>query len=190
MTKIYFIRHAQADNSVRDGSIRPLTQAGLVKRLLATEYLRDKNIHIIFSSPYKRAYDTIADFAEQSNLDIHIIDDFREQRSSGDMRRNHPNFRQFLARQWEDFDYTFSDGENLREVQERNIAALKIILTTHKNKNIVIGTHATALSVMINYYDNSYGFKDFEEMEYKLPWVAEMTFNGLECVKIKKVDLE
>jgi len=31
------------------------------------------------------------------------------------------DFNSFAKKQWEDFDYKLSDGESLREVQNRNI---------------------------------------------------------------------
>lgn len=189
MTKVYFIRHAESDTSVRDGRIRPLTNKGLTKRILVTEFLRDKNIEAVLSSPFKRAVDTVSDFAEKNDFKIKIVEDFREQKSSSDMRRDNPAFRSFLERQWTDFTYTFSDGECLQEVQERNISALNSVLTEYKDKNIAIGTHATALSVIINYYDDTYGFKNFEEMEDKLPWAVKMVFDELNCVEIEKIDL-
>ncbi len=189
MTNVYFIRHAESDTSVRDGRIRPLTTRGLASRSLVSAFLSDKGIDAVLSSPYKRAVDTIAAFAEESNLAIEIVEDFREQRSSGDMRRDNPNFRSFLQRQWLDFAYVFSDGECLREVQERNIAALHRVLRAHEGNNIAIGTHGTALSVIINYYDAAYGFADFEAMEHKLPWAVKMVFAGLACTEIQKIDL-
>ena len=64
MTRIYFIRHAESDNAVRDGRIRPLTEKGLADRRLVTKYLQDKKIDAVLSSPFKRAVDTVADFAE------------------------------------------------------------------------------------------------------------------------------
>ena len=189
MTTVYFIRHAESDTSIRDGRIRPLTPKGFLSRVLVTEFLQDKNIDAVLSSPYKRAVDTISDFAEKNWLEINVVEDFREQKSSSDMRRDNPDFRLFLERQWAGFTYTFSDGECLKEVQERNIAALNNLLTEYKDKNIAIGTHATALSVIINYYDNSYGFNNFKEMEYKLPWAVKIVFHELTCIKIEKFDL-
>ena len=189
MTEIYFIRHAESDNSVRDGRIRPLTEKGLASRVVVTEFLQEKNIDVVLSSPFKRAVDTISDFAEKNGFKIRFIDNFREQRSSSDMRRDNPDFRLFLQRQWSDFIYAFSDGECLQDVQKRNIAALNDVLTEYKGKRIVIGTHATALSTIINYYDNTYGFKDFEAMENKLPWAVKLSFEGLTCVEIEKFDL-
>jgi len=189
MTNIYFIRHAESDKSVRDGRIRPLTEKGLADRTLATAFLRDKQIDAVLSSPFKRAVDTVADFAEQNNLPIELVEDFREQKSSKGMGSDKPDIYPFLERQWADFTYTLAEGESLSEVQGRNIAALQEVLTRYRDKNIVIGTHATALSTIINYYDNTYGFVDFMAMVNRLPWAVTMAFDKNRCVGIKKIDL-
>ncbi|MCL1823726.1 MAG: histidine phosphatase family protein [Oscillospiraceae bacterium] len=189
MTTIYFIRHAQSDYSVRDAQTRPLTEKGLADRVSATAFLSDKNIDKVLSSPFKRAVDTVADFAEKFGFEIETIDDFRERRSDLDKLRTDEDFSDFMKKQWADFSYTMSDGECLAEVQERNIAALEKVLINYKDKNIVIGTHGTALSVIINYYDNTYGYEDFMEMVDKLPWAVKMTFSENRCINIEKIDL-
>ena len=124
MTTVYFIRHAEADNTNRDGRNRPLTEKGLADRRLVTEFLQDKKIDAVLSSPFKRAVDTVAEFAEKNGFEIEIVEDFREQRSSKGMGNDNPNHYNFLERQWADFNYVLSDGESIAEVQERNIAAL------------------------------------------------------------------
>lgn len=189
MTTVYFIRHAQSDTSVSDPRTRPLTPKGLESRAAVNEFLQGKNVDAVLSSPLKRAYDTVADFAENHGFAIQVVEDFREQRSSSDMRRSHPDFYTCLRRQWEDFTYAFSDGECLLDVQTRNIAALNSVLAEYSGKKIVIGTHGTALSTIINYYDNAFGYENFREIEYKLPWAVTMVFNGLNCVSIDKIDL-
>jgi 2,3-bisphosphoglycerate-dependent phosphoglycerate mutase len=189
MTTIYFIRHAQADNFVRDGRIRPLTEKGFADRRLVTEFLQDKTIDAVFSSPYKRAVDTIADFAEKNGFEIEIVEDFREQKSSKNMGRDNPVHYQFLEKQWTDFSYTLPGGESLYEVQKRNIDALNDILNRYKNKIIVIGTHGTALSTIINYYDNTYDFEDFMAMVNILPWAVKAEFDGIYCARMEKIEL-
>ena len=189
MTTIYFIRHAQADNTNRDGRNRPLTEKGMSDRALVTEFLRDKKIDAVISSPFKRAVDTVAPFAEGNGFEIELIEDFRERRSDIDFTKETFGFEAFMERQWADFSYTYSDGECLAETQNRNIAALNAVLKKHGGKNIVIGTHGTALSTIINYYDPEYGFKDFMAMADILPWVARMDFNGDGCISIEKIDL-
>jgi 2,3-bisphosphoglycerate-dependent phosphoglycerate mutase len=189
MTTVYFIRHAESDASVSDGRVRPLTRRGWESRALVTEFLGDKQIGAVLSSPFRRAVDTVSGFAGQYGFDITLIEDFREQKSSSDMRWGHPDFHACLERQWLDFGYAYSDGEPLGEVQRRNIRALNAVLAEHPGKILAIGTHGTALSTIINYYDSAYGFRDFEEMEHKLPWAVKMVFDGLRCVEIEKIDL-
>ena len=189
MTVIYFIRHAESDILVRDGRVRPLTAKGLTDRRLVTNYLHDKCINVVLSSPFKRAVDTIADFANTNGFEIELIEDFREQKSSSGMGRDNPNHHAFLEQQWADFSYTLSGGESLSDVQKRNIDALNDVLMRYENQNIVIGTHGTALSTIINYYDTTYGFNDFMAMVNILPWVVKMSFDKTCCNGIEKIDL-
>jgi 2,3-bisphosphoglycerate-dependent phosphoglycerate mutase len=189
MTAVYFVRHAQADNTVRDGRIRPLTEKGMTDRALVTEFLSDKSVDAVLSSPFKRAIDTISDFAEKYSFEIEVIEDFRERKSDIDFTKETFDFNTFMERQWADFTYTYSDGECLAEVQNRNVAALNGVLKKYNGKNIVIGTHGTALSTIINYYDNTYGFVDFMDMVDLLPWVVRMDFNDDGCVGMEKIDL-
>lgn len=189
MTKVYFIRHAESDNTIRDGRIRPLTEKGLTDRKLITKFLQDKSIDIVLSSPFKRAIDTVADFAIKNDFEIQTIEDFRERKSDSDMSRKNIDFIRFMKRQWSDFNYTFSDGECLAEVQKRNISSLNDILIKYNDKNIVIGTHGTALMTILNYYDKKHGFSDFMEMVNILPWVVKIEFNKNNCTKIEKINL-
>ena len=48
----------------------------------------------------------------------------------------------------EDFNYKFSDGENLNEVALKNVTALENLLEIHVGQSIVVGSHGTSL------YDN------------------------------------
>jgi len=186
MTKVYFIRHAQADNANQDYSDRPLTEKGMADRRLVTDFLKDKNIQVMFSSPYKRAIDTIAEFAGIHGFDIEIAKEFKE-REIG--RLEGVDTRSIVKRQWEDFSLVLPEGESLGAAQKRNVDALKAILARQKDKNIVIGTHSTILSTIINYYDSSWGFDDFMAMVHIAPWVVMMEFDGINCLNIDKIDL-
>jgi len=157
-------------------------------RELVTNFLLDKNIDVVLSSPYKRAVDTVAAFAEQKGMEIETYEDFRERRSDSEWISN-DEFLSFVEKQWEDFSYKRNDGECLAEVQERNIAALNDVLARYKDKRIVIGTHGTALSTIINYYDRTYGFKDFLKMIFLTPWVIRMDFEDKICKGMEQTDL-
>lgn len=183
MAKVYFVRHAQPDLSVQDDLTRPLTEKGIVDSKKVTEFLLDKKITKIFSSPYKRAYDTIKDFAEKSNLNITIIDDFRERKIDDVWIED---FNEFARKQWDDFDYKLERGESLNEVQKRNIKALQEILEKYPDDNIVIGTHGTALSTIINFYNKNFNYDDFERIKPLMPHIVYIDFEGLEAKEIKE----
>jgi len=74
-------------------------------------------------------------------------------------------------------------------VQRRNINALNSVLKEYEGKNVVIGTHGTALSTIINYYDKFYGYDDFIKMIDLMPWIVKMSFEGQECLLIDKINL-
>ena len=186
MTTIYFIRHAQPDNSVKDDKNRPLTEKGMADCSLVTKFLNDKQIDIVLSSPYKRAVDTISSFANDANLTITTIEDFREMKVDVTHMKN---WEETFRSKWENFSYSLPDSESISEVQKRNIAAFHKVLAEHKDKNIVIGTHGMALSSIINYYDPSYGFEDFRAMVLITPWVVKMVFDGDKFVEMEKIDL-
>lgn len=162
---------------------RELSEKGLKDRSLVAEFLKDMQINVVLSSPFKRAVDTVREFAERQGMAIEVIEDFRERWIDSEWIED---FRGFCKRQWEDFSYKLSDGESLREVQQRNIAALEDILKRYAGKNIVVGSHGTALSTIINYYDKSFGHAQFEEIRTLMPWVVKFCFEGSECVEIRK----
>ena len=186
MTTVYFVRHAEPNYDNHDDFSRELSPKGLQDRLLVTAFLMDKGIDAILSSPFKRAVDTVRDFAEKTGLDIVTVDDFRERRvDSGWIE----DFDTFCRKQWGDFTYKLSDGESLGEVQRRNIRALDQVLAQYAGKNIVIGSHGTALSTIINHYDPSFAHPDFQRIKRLMPWVVQFDFDGKSLVAIHQYDL-
>lgn len=182
MTCIYFIRHAEPNYENHNDRFRELSEKGMADRKLVTEYLSAIPIDIVLSSPFRRAVDTVSDFAETYGYQIELIEDFRERRVDSCWIED---FYQFSQKQWEDFDYKLSDGESLREVQNRNINALTDILSRYPGKTIAIGCHGTALCTIINHFRKSFGFCDFENMKNLMPWIVCFHFNGQQCVKIE-----
>ncbi len=186
MTHVYFVRHAEPNYNNHNDLTRELTEKGLSDRKLATSYLADKSIDIALSSPYIRSIDTIKDFADAYNLTITTIEDFKERKIDSCWIED---FNSFARKQWEDFSYKLSDGESLDDVQKRNISALNQVLQTYDGKNIVIGSHGTALSTIINYYQPAFLYSQFEQIKGLMPWIVHFVFDGNECIKIESVNL-
>lgn len=140
----------------------------------------------MLSSPYKRSIDTVKEFADTYGFKIETIYDFRERKTDSVWIED---FSGFSKKQWDDFDYKHSDGESLREVQNRNIKALEVVLKKYRDKNIVIGSHGTALSAIINYYDKSFGYSDFLKIKSLMPWIVQLTFDNTTIKEIVKFDI-
>ena len=186
MTFVYFVRHAIPNFNNHDDLTRELSTEGLKDRKRVTEFLWDKEIDVIFSSPYKRAVDTIKEFADAKRMEIALINDFRE-RKVGNAWLD--DFDNFCKKQWENFDFKLPNGESLYEAQKRNINALKQVLEINEGKNVVIGSHGTALSTVINYYDASFGYNEFNEIKNLMPWIVKFSFENNKCTGIQKYNL-
>lgn len=186
MTTIYFVRHAEPDYSNHDDLTRSLTTKGKDDTKLVNKYLEDKQIDIVLSSPFFRAVQTVEGFADIIGGSITVIDDFRERRIDSCWIED---FDGFARKQWNDFEYKLSDGENLRDVQICNINALNQVLVEHKNKNIVVGSHGTTMSTIINYYNKSFGYDDFNKIKKLMPWIVKLSFEEEGCVGVEQINL-
>lgn len=186
MTTVYFVRHAEPNYCNHNDATRELSAKGLEDRKLVSEYLKDKNVDIVLSSPYKRSVDTVKHFADLKNIQIKIMDEFRERRVDSDWIED---FDSFCYKQWHDFSYKLTDGETLSEVQERNISALKAVLERFDGKTIVIGSHGTALSTMIHYFDSTFGYEEFMEIKSLMPWIVKFEFENEKLVGIEKINV-
>lgn len=193
MTRIYFVRHAQSAHDREDEWTRPLTAEGKADAKAVLHFFRNTKtseeegvsekirIDKFYCSPYRRSLDTIAETAAFYGQEI-ITDERLREREKGPDGNNHGMFR----KRWDDHDYHEEGGESLRMVQERNIAALQDILRTNEGKNIVIGTHGTALSTILHYYDNSYNCDSFLRIIDWMPYIIELDFEGMKLVEKKE----
>lgn len=173
MTKIYFVRHAQPEHAWEDDRTRPLTGEGKKDSAIVFEFLKDKHIDAFYSSPYKRSMDTIADSADFFGKDIITDEDLRE-REKGENGNNHGMFH----KRWADHNYHEEGGESIAMVQKRNMRALTEILRDNIDKEVVVGTHGTALSTILNFFDKSFGCDDFLRIIDRMPYVIELDFEG------------
>lgn len=185
MTTIYFVRHAEPDSTVREGRIRPLTPKGLADAEKLRMLFAKINVDKIYSSPFKRSYDTVLPIAKLKNLPIETIEDFRERLSDSVQTIS---MDELIKRQWLDFSYTLSDGETYEQVVERNLKELYKIFKKDVDMSIVIETHGVAMSTMINRF-----FKlDLVQLERILriyPYIAKLEFDGSEFISFNEIEM-
>lgn len=186
MTTVYFVRHAQPNYDNHDDLTRELTEQGLADRMKVVAALEDTAVDAVLSSPYKRAVDTVQPLADAHGLKVETDADFRE-RKVGDGWLE--DFTSFAKQQWADFDFALEHGESLRQVQGRNLAALTRVLGNYAGKTVVIGTHGTALSTLVEYYSPEFGYAGFDRIRGVMPWVVRMVFDGYTCLALEELEL-
>ncbi|AYG00074.1 histidine phosphatase family protein [Lactococcus allomyrinae] len=186
MTTVYFIRHSvpdRSDQSVKNDAHRPLTDEGLRRADELVKRFEAVKIDKIYSSSYLRTVQTVEPIARIKGLEILEISDLRE-RENGAW---HLDFEAYTRRQWADFSYKHENGESLQEVQKRNIHALKQILTENDGRTLIVGTHGTALSTLLNYYDSSFGVADFLRIADVMPYIIKLEFDGTSYLSKKEM---
>jgi 2,3-bisphosphoglycerate-dependent phosphoglycerate mutase len=109
------------------------------------------------------------------NLKVNTINNLRE-RKIGNVWID--DFDSYSRQQWADFSYKLPEGESLLEVQERNIAAVRDILSESNGSNIIIATHGTALSTIVNYYNPCFNYDDFERIKSIMPLVVFIEYKN------------
>lgn len=180
-TQVYFVRHAQPEYIWEDERTRPLTAEGKQDSKIVLDFLKDKEIDVFYCSPYKRSHDTVADTAAFYGKEI-ITDERLREREKGFNGNTHEMFE----KRWADHNYHEEDGESINMVQRRNIAALQEILAENKGRKIVIGTHGTALSTILNFYHPEFGCGDYLRIIDWMPYIVELDFDGDKLLSVKE----
>lgn len=174
MTHIYFVRHALPEHDWKEDRTRPLSEEGASDTHKVTEALKKISLDFAISSPYIRSFETIRECAEEHALPIVTDERLRERvRGIGD------NKLELLKKRWENHDFHEEGGESIHMVQSRNIAALTEILKNHDGESILLGTHGTALSSILKFYDPSFDRDDFLRLVNYMPYILRVDFEGL-----------
>ena len=87
-----------------------------------------------------------------------------------------------FQKRWADHEYHEDSGESIAMVQRRNMEALKEILSDNPDKEIIVETHGTALSTILNFYENNFGCEAFLRIIDWMPYIIELDFEGNKLV--------
>ncbi|WP_080845313.1 histidine phosphatase family protein [Cytobacillus gottheilii] len=166
MKTIYVVRHAKADGQDFEAK---LTDSGKEQAHLLKTFFKDKQIEVIYSSPFIRAIETIKPLAQERGLQI--VEDARlgERVLSSEM---FPDWQDKLQKSFDDFDLVYEGGESQASGMNRAQEMIQHILQLEVN-NIVLVSHGNLTTLLLRYFDQKIGFK--EHMEMSNPDVFEIT---------------
>ncbi|OCA81652.1 phosphoglycerate mutase [Bacillus sp. FJAT-27225] len=181
LSNLYFVRHAHSLYTP-DEMGRPLSKQGLEDAEKVTQFLKEEKIDLVLSSPYQRAHQTVWGIAETLGKEVIIENGFKERLLSITPVYD---FEIAIQKVWEDPTFSWEGGESNATAQKRGIQATLKVLETYQGKNIVIGTHGNLLVLIMNYFNQSYGYNFW--MELDMPDIYKLTFDNNELKKIKRI---
>lgn len=187
MKTIYFVRHAHSTYTKEERE-RPLSEKGHLDAENVTSLLKDKDIDVVISSPYKRAIQTVQGIANTYHVSIQIEEDLRERLLSTEPVQD---FNDAMQKVWGDWNYAYEGGESNDVAQRRVVTCMQSILKKYKGKNIVIGTHGNIMVLLMNYFDSKYDFQFWKTLH--MPDVYKLTFDNncfISAERIQSIDYQ
>lgn len=176
-TTIYMVRHAESPYTEEDERYRGLTPQGKEAAGAVTDILLQHNIEAVVSSPYARAVQTVEGLAERLGLEIELEEDLRERLLAGVYYPvEDKDFMPAIERLFREPGFAMPGGESNEGSQQRSIAALQQVMKRHKGKNIAVGTHGNIMTLMLNYFDDSYGLEFWKQTSK--PDIYKLSFDG------------
>ncbi len=174
-TVLFMIRHAQSPFVFGKERTRKLSEQGEHDAKAITEIMRKEKVDIIVSSPYSRAIQTIENIAIEKRLKMQFFEELKERPIKGEYKLPKKDLLKAIKKSYDDKDYCLPGGETMRQAQERALPVISQLLNEYKGKNIIIGTHGNIMTIIMNYFDQQYGYKFWKGTSK--PDIYKLSFN-------------
>jgi probable phosphoglycerate mutase len=157
--RLYLIRHAVTAETGRKLSSKdpkiPLSAAGQQMAAALAEHLSSVELQAIYTSPMTRCRQTIAPLAAARGIPIRSDKAFVEADYGTWLGR--PLASVFKLKAWSNLMATpsrfrFPEGDTLREVQQRAVAAVERLAETHQGQPVAVGSHADIIRGILAHY--------------------------------------
>jgi 2,3-bisphosphoglycerate-dependent phosphoglycerate mutase len=178
--RLFLVRHAASTGQEPDA---PLSGEGEAQAEMLTSVLTKLGVGQIFSSPYRRAFDTIAPFARSAGKDVILIDNLRERKLANGWL---PDFLVHMEQSFHDDGYCLEGGESLRDTATRGLSAIARIARKTVGANPAAASHGNLIASVLRTIDPSFGYADWKAM--RNPDIFEVTLSGDAPVAFRNVD--
>ena len=161
-TRVLLVRHAESrpDPAVLEPDW-PLSEKGATQAEKLTQHLRGQGIAAVYSSPYRRAIDTVRPFARFAGLEIQIERDIRERRLVAEYRDDIPAL---LRRAWDDLGFAVPGCESGLECQARVRKCVDQLARSNLGRTIAVASHGNAIALYLNSLDATFGYEGWSAM--------------------------
>ena len=174
VTILYLIRHCESlpnpDLPERDW---PLSSKGELQSIAMVQSLSELKPNRIYSSPYKRAFSSIAPLGNSVKLPVQIDKRLRERKLSKEFISD---FFIVMERAWKEFDFALEGGETSNAARTRAFQFINEKCITHSGETIFLCSHGNLIGLVLNSIDKDFGFDQWRQM--KTPDVFKLTFTS------------
>jgi len=185
-TILYMVRHAESVYVHGQERTRGLSADGWKAAARVAEMFADIEVHVMVSSPYARARQTIQRIAEEKGLEIAECEELAERRIIGhDLDAPWDVVKEAIRRSFDDKDYALEGGETTRQAQRRAVPVILGLLEEHRGQRIVIGTHGNIMTAILNHFDVRYGYAFWEALTQ--PDIYRLTFDGASLERVDRI---
>lgn len=153
---------------------RGLTEKGMNDAAILADILKNNDIDVIISSPYKRAILTVEKLAEVLHKKIIIEDGMKERIfSTDDKQLTESELLDLLNRSFNDSSNSLQGAESNQECQYRGIRTLMNILHKYYGENIVIASHGLMITLLLSYFDTKFDLNFLLSMQKPAVYLLE-----------------
>jgi broad specificity phosphatase PhoE len=179
-TTIYLVRHAHAD--WQHDEPRPLSEAGLKAAQVVGTLLSAFPITAIYSSPARRAVETVTPLADRLGIGPELMHDLRERElpivRSGE-------FERIVLDAWRSPQSATAGAESNVKAQTRGLAAVRSILARNVGQHVVVSTHGNLLALILNALDSAFGYDFWRRLS--CPDVYRLEFEGSALTRVERI---
>lgn len=167
MKKIYLVRHCE---TVSQDHESPLTKKGYEQAEELAHFFENTKIDFILSSPFRRARESVELLAQKKNLEIIEDERLAERILSSN---NLPDWYEKLRKTFTDKDKVFTGGESSNKAMNRIVDVIEE-LSESNHSDVIVVTHGNILALLLHYFDNAFGFEEWEKLRNPDVFVLEI----------------
>ena len=153
MSTLYLVHHAHAEWTLDEN--RSLSVQGSKDANRVANTLYEYPISTIYSSPARRAVQTVTPLARWLGLSIHMEPDLQERRLGDGVFED---FFKALEVTWQKPSFAYPGGESNIMAQKRGIAVVKRLLVQYPAQHIVLSTHGNLMALVLQTFDPTVDF--------------------------------
>ena len=180
MTTLYLVRHAHADWNPDEAN--PLSERGRAGAAALCDLLAGSPIGALYSSPARRALETIEPLTRRLRLEPVVVADLREREL---VVAPGVDFVAAVRAAWLAPATQSVGSESNVGAQARGLAAIRKILHEQSGRHTVVATHGNLLALILNGLKPAYGFEFWRSLTF--PDVYELRFQRAALVNVRRM---